>query len=360
MSTTNETSIKSKVITLLHRARQQQQEFVDGLSEAERAATGTPENWSAKVVIANLSGWKRLQVGKLVTAVRGEIPPVWKDGELVDAINAGMYAEALNSSWQAVLDEAEDAFAALLVQVESMSEEELTDPNRYDWQDGEALWGETLGNGAWFPLTQMTDYYYRQGNTEQAIRTHETLVEVIRQVGLPAGELGGALYNMACFYAKFGYPDRALAVLPEVLQLRPTLAEWAKQDADLASLHDNPDFQALCGQYMVNNDEQSNTLISPWALSEQQDTKPVVIDVRGAKEYEAGHVAGAMNIPLSQLVRKLSKLPSDRLIVTYCNMHHRGESRGERAATMLREKGYEARALDGGYPAWKETGLPVE
>lgn len=49
-----------------------------------------------------------------------------------------------------------------------------------------------------------------------------------------------------------------------------------------------------------------------------------------------------------------------RLIVTYCNMHHRGESRGERAAALLREKGYEARTLDGGYPAWKEAGLPVE
>ncbi len=37
-----------------------------------------------------------------------------------------------------------------------------------------------------------------------------------------------------------------------------------------------------------------------------------------------------------------------------------GESRGERAAAMLREHGYQARALDGGYPGWKEQGFPVE
>ena len=41
-------------------------------------------------------------------------------------------------------------------------------------------------------------------------------------------------------------------------------------------------------------------------------------------------------------------------------MRHRGASRSEGAAERLRESGYEARALDGGYPAWEEKGYPVE
>lgn len=91
-------------------------------------------------------------------------------------------------------------------------------------------------------------------------------------------------------------------------------------------------------------------LIEARELGERLDgaAAPMVIDVRGPKEYGAGHVAGAVNIPLSQLPKKLKRLPRDGLVVTYCNMHHRGESRGERAA-----------ALDGGYPLWKETGLSV-
>jgi rhodanese-related sulfurtransferase len=40
-------------------------------------------------------------------------------------------------------------------------------------------------------------------------------------------------------------------------------------------------------------------------------------------------------------------------------MHHRGASRSETAATLLRESGFDARALDGGFPAWKEAGFPV-
>jgi rhodanese-related sulfurtransferase len=88
--------------------------------------------------------------------------------------------------------------------------------------------------------------------------------------------------------------------------------------------------------------------------------RPLIIDVRGAGEYADGHVQGAVNIPLGQLPKKLASIPREQLVVTYCNMHHRGESRGERAATMLREQGYHARALDGGYPVWKEQGFPVE
>jgi phage shock protein E len=41
-------------------------------------------------------------------------------------------------------------------------------------------------------------------------------------------------------------------------------------------------------------------------------------------------------------------------------MRHRGSSRSERAAELLRESGYEAKALDSGFPAWEEEGLPGE
>ena len=82
---------------------------------------------------------------------------------------------------------------------------------------------------------------------------------------------------------------------------------------------------------------------------------PFVIDVRGASEYAEGHVDGAVNIPLGQIERQLARIPRDRLVVTYCNMHHRGESRGERAAALLNKRGVQARVLDGGYPAWEES-----
>jgi rhodanese-related sulfurtransferase len=101
---------------------------------------------------------------------------------------------------------------------------------------------------------------------------------------------------------------------------------------------------------------------SPQELSSRlgRAEAPTVIDVRGDDEYVAGHVRGALHIPLDELDEHLAEIPQDRPVVTYCNMRHRGDSRGERAAELLREQGYEATALDGGYPAWAAGGNPVE
>lgn len=106
----------------------------------------------------------------------------------------------------------------------------------------------------------------------------------------------------------------------------------------------------------------TDELIAPQEVASalETDLSPVIIDVRGASEFATGHVRGARNIPMGQLARKLAHIPKDRPVVTYCNMHHRGESRGERGAALLREHGIQAKTLDGGYPAWKDAGLPVE
>ena len=103
-------------------------------------------------------------------------------------------------------------------------------------------------------------------------------------------------------------------------------------------------------------------LVSPGAVREQQEAgkAAVVVDVRGADEYAAGHLPGALHIPADELEQRLGELPPDRAIVTYCSMRHRGASRSERAAALLRDRGYDAKALDGGLPAWTAAGGSVE
>ncbi|ACO47513.2 rhodanese-like domain-containing protein [Deinococcus deserti] len=83
---------------------------------------------------------------------------------------------------------------------------------------------------------------------------------------------------------------------------------------------------------------------------------PVTVDVRSSEEFEAGHVDGALNIPITDLPQRLGELPKDRPVVTYCNMFHPGASRGEKAAAQLLELGFDAGVLEGGYPAWKDAG----
>jgi rhodanese-related sulfurtransferase/DNA-binding HxlR family transcriptional regulator len=93
-------------------------------------------------------------------------------------------------------------------------------------------------------------------------------------------------------------------------------------------------------------------------LDRARDGLVTVIDVRPPEEYAAGHVPGAINIPLSELERHLKDLPSDREVVAYC----RGPYcvLAYEAVERLRKKGFQARRLQDGFPEWKGAGLPVE
>lgn len=84
----------------------------------------------------------------------------------------------------------------------------------------------------------------------------------------------------------------------------------------------------------------------------------LVLDVRPAEEYAAGHLPGAVSIPVSELKRRLRELPKSKEIVAYC----RGSfcAFAPEAARFLDKKGYRTRVLDAGLPDWAAAGLPVE
>ena len=83
-----------------------------------------------------------------------------------------------------------------------------------------------------------------------------------------------------------------------------------------------------------------------------------VIDVRPAEEYDAGPVPGGTNIPLSDLGKHLDQFDPEQEIVAYCRGPHCVLAFV--AVAKLREKGFEARRMQDGYPEWKTAGLPEE
>lgn len=84
----------------------------------------------------------------------------------------------------------------------------------------------------------------------------------------------------------------------------------------------------------------------------------MVIDVRPSAEYEAGHIEGAVNIPLESLTERLSKLPKDQEIVAYCRGPYCMMSFD--AVDQLRQHGFRARRLEDGFPEWKTDQLIVD
>lgn len=83
-----------------------------------------------------------------------------------------------------------------------------------------------------------------------------------------------------------------------------------------------------------------------------------VLDVRPAEEYAAGHLPGAVNIPVSQLEGRLARLPKRREVVAYCRGPYCLMS--FEAVALLRRRGLKARRLKDGFPEWRAAGLPVE
>lgn len=82
-----------------------------------------------------------------------------------------------------------------------------------------------------------------------------------------------------------------------------------------------------------------------------------VIDVRPPAEYNAGHIEGAVSVPLEMLPEWLSKLPHDQEIVAYCRGPYCMLSFD--AVEQLRKHGYRARRLEDGFPEWVVDHLPV-
>lgn len=83
-----------------------------------------------------------------------------------------------------------------------------------------------------------------------------------------------------------------------------------------------------------------------------------VLDVRPPEEFAAGHLPGAVNVPVEGLARRLKKLPKTREVIAYCRGPYCLLSVD--AVALLRTKGYKARRLEDGFPEWKASGLPVE
>ncbi len=82
-----------------------------------------------------------------------------------------------------------------------------------------------------------------------------------------------------------------------------------------------------------------------------------LLDVRPRDEFAAGHLPGAINLPLQELEARLADLPRDHEIVAYCRGPYCVLS--FEAVAALRARGFSARRFEEGYPEWKAAGLPV-
>lgn len=161
-------------------------------------------------------------------------------------------------------------------------------------------------------------------------------LQVLRQAGLVTARKEG----LFVFYSvSGGGVVKLLAALQEVAQ------------------HNVAEVTRLVSMYLSSRDS-----MEPVTIADLKDRMGhglvTVVDVRPKEEYAAGHLPGAINVPIDDIDKHFADLPRDHEIVAYC--------RGPfcvlsfEAVARLRNEGYKARRLETGFPEWKMAGLPFE
>jgi DNA-binding transcriptional ArsR family regulator/rhodanese-related sulfurtransferase len=89
-----------------------------------------------------------------------------------------------------------------------------------------------------------------------------------------------------------------------------------------------------------------------------KSSRVVILDTRPSNEYAAGHIAGAISIPIDLLPRRVRALPTSKVYVAYCRGPYCVYA--DRAVEVLRAHGRQAHRLVEGFPEWQAAGYPVE
>jgi rhodanese-related sulfurtransferase/DNA-binding transcriptional ArsR family regulator len=161
-------------------------------------------------------------------------------------------------------------------------------------------------------------------------------LQILRQAGLVSSRREGTSvhYQLAA---------------PEVFELWRTLRTLAA--SRLAEV------ERLAAAYLGSRDELQPVTREELARRLRDDDDLVVLDVRPAAEYAAGHLPGAVSIPVAELRRRLAELPGDREIVAYCRGPYCAFA--HEAVGLLRQEGFAARRLEDGLPEWQAAGLAI-
>lgn len=161
-------------------------------------------------------------------------------------------------------------------------------------------------------------------------------LQVLRGAGLVAGEKRG-------LYVEYRLADEQVGRFYFALR---SLAEARLADIERLSrefLEPRGDLEAVPGEEL---------------LRRVRSGEVTVLDVRPVEEYRAGHIPGALSIPVAELKDRLDELPKDREVVAYC----RGPycMMALEAVELLRRRGVRAHRLEPGVLDWRARGWRIE
>jgi hypothetical protein len=231
--------VKETALDLLNRAHADQRALIEELTDAERNTIGTLDHWSFKDIVSHVTAWTRRAAERIDALRRGEEPPNFDD---LDRINAVTFEAQRDRIWADVIADAARIHDDLMQRVEELSDDDLTQPDRFPYQRGRPLVRLITGDGFAHPELHYAQFLFEHG---KIARANQLQVDATTLLESLEAWRNVARYNLACYYALTGQAPQALIELHRSFAVNPNLIEWSKQDTDLDSLRDDPEFQAL-------------------------------------------------------------------------------------------------------------------
>jgi len=234
--------IKEQLNALFEEACVERRRLLDSLTETQRRAQGTIDHWAFKDMVCHIAFWTQTHADRLAAFRRGE--ETEGPGEALE-VNDRVFEAHKDCSLEEALDLVDRAYGDLQAELNLLSEGDLMDKEKYHWTRGRPLYSALYGESFSHPLVHFAQAAIEHGNIEEARRLNERMAETMVALDdLPYAQ-GVAAYNLACFYALTGRPGRAIELLGKALPLAPSLVDWSKEDSDLVSLRELPEYLAL-------------------------------------------------------------------------------------------------------------------
>lgn len=143
---------KEQVLEYIHSAREELESVIDQLDEARMLEPMDPDGWTVKDVLAHLTVWEQRMIQWTEESLSGEIPQrpapgmTWND---LDRLNELTYRTNKDRPLADVLRDFKASFQQTLETVERLSQEDLFNPKRFAYRQGDPLWHMVAANTWW-------------------------------------------------------------------------------------------------------------------------------------------------------------------------------------------------------------------
>jgi tetratricopeptide (TPR) repeat protein len=242
-----ESPTHGRLLKLLARGQADQDTLGERLSPEDRSARGELHAWTPKDHVAHNNFWREDAARRLQAALDGSVPEDTESQTLL--VNDRVFQEQRETPWDDVVKETARLRADTAKLIERLSADDLSQRDRYAWQQGDSLEGLIFVNWYDHPAEHWADVYLSRKELDRALQIRQAVAATVAELFPDNPKLYSYMtYKLGGMYARNRRLEEAVRAISEALKANPALVEWISEDADLEPLRALPAFMEIQGR----------------------------------------------------------------------------------------------------------------